>query len=146
MPIDLWPDLRLDELGVCAEVEFDITPIVYETVLKEKGIATAEGKYKARLFPKIGGSPKLFMNGTIGRVFDENGAENAGVAARISTSLLENDNRIFFRQEVGTLKVFRNCVGVHARDLFQDQQIFAGMTRLLLRPMSASFVEVGRRV
>ena len=153
LPITHWTDRTrwVDALGAEARAVVDTTPMVYESELGSGDLALqASGEFEVSLFPDILGSvqpgPGVFMNGTVRRVVDAAGRSIADGAARLQASLMACPRRIALPQRAGRLILLRNDSGVHSRDIFTEQTISKGVTRLLLRTMSREATTVGRRL
>lgn len=84
------------------------------------------------------GQKRAFCNGELA---DADGDE-PGVIGLMKSSLIENAAKYFTPQEVGRMTVFRNDCGYHSRDLFQDQRVKSGTTRLFLRAVSREALRI----
>ena len=123
--------------GVGLRFRFRPTPSLLESDLeKYRGDVAAPPEPKwteIHAFWEDDGDRKYaFCNGELCEIDDD----QRGVIDDMKSSLLSNENKFFTRQEVGKIMVFRNDVGYHSRDIFKEQHVFEGVTRLFLRAVS----------
>lgn len=112
---------------------FRHTPIVYESKLMD--IATNQeaddsSKKITAFWQNLDGQKFAFSNGEIKDIDDFD------VIKELQDSLQNNPTRISVEQKINRIIIFRNDNGFHARDIFQEQKVFKGTTRLFLRAVS----------
>lgn len=148
IPFSLWDDFDkfISEIGYGAMVTFETTPIVYEKNLTSDKESILRPKFSANLFNRRDDMDVLFMNGTLLTLTDSNGFDKSGYLDLIRSSLLNSRKKIAIKQDLYCLKLFNNMRGVHARDIFRDQFVFRGTTRLLMRFMSTEYLDVGTQI
>lgn len=114
---------------------FRPTPVVYSS-----DIANLNKDIDWSLVPiawtDVDGQSFYFCNGEL---VDHEGED---LIERFRNSLLRERRRITVSQEVFRIVMLRNDMGFHSRDIFQDQTVFSGVTRLMLRSVSTEAVEV----
>jgi hypothetical protein len=108
--------------------------VVYESALEN--VQQLEGWNGVRVAWSEKDERYIFCNGEL---TDEPGET---VLERLKEGLMACPDRLAAEQKVFRIKVMRNDLGFHSRDIFQDQKVFSGVTRLMLRSMSEEAVPV----
>ncbi|KPQ11605.1 MAG: hypothetical protein HLUCCO17_05320 [Saliniramus fredricksonii] len=123
-----WPDCQtFAARGEQRRFRYRPTPIIYESTLEN--VSALDYFREIPVIWKNGDDIHLFLNGEI--LDDEN-----GLVSDIRTSIETRAQRKFVPQAVGRMILFRNDLGFHSRDIFKDQRVFEGTTRLMLRSFS----------
>ncbi len=113
---------------------FRPTPIIYETRLTN--LPGLENWTRVPMVWTDGnGQPHAFCNGEL---IDDEGSD----VEHLQSSLMGNPKRHCVQQKTFRMIIFRNDLGFHSRDIFQDQFVYAGVTRLMLRGVSRECVEL----
>lgn len=129
-----WPDCQsFAALGEKRRFRYRPTPIIYESALAN--VSALDDFREIPVIWKNGDGVHLFLNGEI---LDD----DDGLVADIRASIETRARRMFVPQAVGRMILFRNDLGFHSRDIFKDQRVFKGTTRLMLRSFSSHGVSL----
>lgn len=138
----IWTEFdNVFEKGVGKTFKFRPTPVVYESHMDEdvaKSPADTWVDVNAFWFDRDG-KKYAFSNGEL----KDN--DDTTAVSELKRTLLENPEKVAIPQRVHQAMIFRNDVGFHSRDIFKDQQVFEGTTRLFLRAVSEDSIEVPRQ-
>ncbi|WP_156963547.1 hypothetical protein [Muricoccus aerilatus] len=132
------PELRrITEKGSGKKFKFRPTPVVYQSQLDAPLEPEAFTEVTA-FWETSDGEIYAFSNGELmGK--DEEGSQ---LLADMQSALLACERRIQAPQTLFRAQIFRNDLGFHSRDIFKDQFVFEGATRLFLRAVSKEAVVV----
>lgn len=130
---DIWEEFEdIFCKGIDKRFKFKPTPIVYESRL---GKDQKEGKIDQwvevpAFWKSDTGQKFVFSNGEL------KDSDESGLILNLKNSLLNNPKKIAVPQKTNRVTIFRNDIGFHSRDIFKEQVIFDGITRLFLRAVS----------
>ncbi|MFN3828198.1 MAG: hypothetical protein ACK4NR_11315 [Micavibrio sp.] len=136
---EMWEDFDdFYERGKNQKFKFRPTPVVYESHI-DKGAETSpmDAWYDVPVFwGDKSGQKYAFSNGEL---CDQ---KDTSIIAELKASLLNNKRKLAVPQSVNQVVVFRNDKGFHSRDIFKEQRVFEGITRLFLRSVSEQAVDL----
>jgi hypothetical protein len=134
---EAFPDFL--ERGIDKTFLFRPTPVVYESKLENmKGLDDFKPVYG--LWKDHNNTGYAFCNGEL----IGSDAATSVLLDDIKNSLTNSSSIISIPQKTDRIFIFRNDIGFHSRDIFQEQYIHQGVTRLFLRAVSGDAVEVPR--
>ncbi len=135
----MWQKFKdLFSQGVGKKFKFRATPIVYESHI-DKGIAKSpmDEWVDVPVFWKDENKEEYaFSNGEL----KDN--DDTTLVSELKESLLNNPDKLAIPQKTNQIMVFRNDIGFHSRDIFKEQKIFEGVTRLFLRAVSEESIKI----
>lgn len=133
-----WPEFdSLFNEAKGKRFKFRPTPVVYESELKNAAGLDRWSNVPA-FWSNASGEKFAFCNGELK---GWNGEDDEFVL-RMKESLISCQKRINSQQTTFKAMLFRNDLGFHSRDIFQEQYVFSGTTRLFLRSVSKQVVSV----
>jgi hypothetical protein len=118
--------------GIGKKFKFRPTPIVYESHI-EKGMA------KSPMDEWV--DVPVFWKGEDKEEYAFSN-EDTTLISELKESLLNNSDKLAIPQKTKQIMVFRNDIGFHSRDIFKEQIIFEGVTRLFLRAVSEESIKI----
>ncbi|NTF59331.1 hypothetical protein G6L12_30895 [Agrobacterium rhizogenes] len=132
-----WPEFNaLYDRGHEKHFNFRPTPVVYESVLKNA--PGLDDWVKIPVFwQNQAGERYAFCNGELVDIDD-----GTTIISEMKDTLLNTQNPIAIPQAIGRVQVFRNDLGFHSRDIFRDQYVLNGTTRLFARAVSQEAVDI----
>lgn len=128
--------------GVGKKYKFRPTPSLLESDLpKYENELNVHSEQKwTEVFPfwrDSNGNQYAFCNGELNDI-----EENNRSIEEMKSSLLNNEKKFYTQQGLNKIMIFRNDIGYHSRDIFKEQQIFEGVTRLFIRSVSKESMNV----
>lgn len=127
---DMWD--KFDELFYKAKelrFKFKPTPMVYENSLFKKS-KQPDWSHVPVFWQNQQGDKYAFYNGEM------LSSDDNLILDEFQQTLMKNKTRLAVPQKLNRIIVFRNDKGFHSRDIFEEQQILDGTTRLFLRAIS----------
>jgi len=135
----MWHDFeKFFSKGVGQKFKYRPTPIVYESHIEQENAKSPMDNWvDVPVFWKDpSGMKVVFSNGEL------RDNESTTVISELKKSLLENDEKLAIPQKTNQIMIFRNDIGFHSRDIFKEQKVFEGTTRLFLRAVSEESITV----
>ena len=127
---DFWDEFDdFFTLGKNKKFKFKPTPMVYESML-EGDIQDSQWGAVPAFWENSNHQRFAFYNGELEDSDGDNFIE------RFQNSLRSNSKRIQVPQKLHRIMIFKNDTGFHSRDIFEEQKVLNGTTRLFLRSVS----------
>jgi|UPI000679C062 hypothetical protein len=136
---NIWE--KFDDLftqGEGKRFKFKVTPVVRESDLSQPVITSPSQDWTLVpvFWKNSSGTKFVFSNGEL----KDN--EDTTIITELKQSLLDNPIKILVPQADNQVIVFRNDIGFHSRDIFREQYIMEGTTRLFLRAVSKDSIDL----
>ncbi len=135
----IWRDFEIFfSKGIGQKFKFRPTPVVYESHIEQQNAKSLMDDWVdvPVFWNDPSGRKVVFSNGELK---DNN---DTTIISELKKSLLENEDKLAIPQKTNQIMIFRNDLGFHSRDIFREQRVFEGTTRLFLRAVSEEHIAV----